>query len=132
MSDNPRQRSPTMRSPLPVHQAKPPILTLLRKQQMFLSDLSRWFVTQLHCGERWLRHIEDGFLFLCFFVFSTQLLTVYPWLSWNSLYRPGWPPIQRSACPNLPSAGIKGLCREAQLRGWFSILAVQWTQTGEL
>jgi hypothetical protein len=33
-----------------------------------------------------------------------------PWLSWNSLCRPGWPRTQKSACPCLPIAGIKGLC----------------------
>jgi hypothetical protein len=34
---------------------------------------------------------------------------VYPWLSWNSLCRPGWPQTQKSACLCLPSAGIKGM-----------------------
>ncbi|GAB1299304.1 DNA-directed RNA polymerases I, II, and III subunit RPABC4 [Apodemus speciosus] len=32
-----------------------------------------------------------------------------PWLSWNSLCRPGWPRTQKSACLCLPSAGIKGV-----------------------
>jgi hypothetical protein len=31
---------------------------------------------------------------------------VYPWLSWNSLCRPGWPRTQKSACLCLPSPGI--------------------------
>jgi hypothetical protein len=34
---------------------------------------------------------------------------VYPWLSWNSLWRPGWPRTQKFACLCLPSAGIKGV-----------------------
>jgi hypothetical protein len=29
--------------------------------------------------------------------------------SWNSLCRPGWPRIQKSACLHLPSSGIKGV-----------------------
>ena len=37
-----------------------------------------------------------------------QTLTVYPWLSWNSIFRPGWPWTQRSACLCFPSARIKG------------------------
>jgi hypothetical protein len=35
---------------------------------------------------------------------------VWPWLSWNSLCRPGWPRTQKSTCLCLPSAGIKGMC----------------------
>ncbi|GAB1285544.1 Laminin subunit gamma-2 [Apodemus speciosus] len=35
--------------------------------------------------------------------------SVQPWLSWNSLCRPGWPRTQKSACLCLPSAGIKGV-----------------------
>jgi hypothetical protein len=34
---------------------------------------------------------------------------VWPWLSWNSLCRSGWPRTQKSACFCLPSAGIKGV-----------------------
>jgi hypothetical protein len=40
---------------------------------------------------------------------------VQPWLSWNSLCRPGWPRTQKSACLCLPSAGIKGVCHHARL-----------------
>jgi hypothetical protein len=32
----------------------------------------------------------------------------YPWLVWNSLYRPSRPQIQSSSCLFLLSAGIKG------------------------
>jgi hypothetical protein len=35
---------------------------------------------------------------------------VQPWLSWNSLCRPGWPRTQKSICLCLPSAGITGVC----------------------
>ena len=35
---------------------------------------------------------------------------MYPWLSWNSLFRPGWSWTQRSTCLCLPSAGIKSMC----------------------
>jgi hypothetical protein len=41
----------------------------------------------------------------CFFYFPRQVFSVYPWLSWNSLCRPGWPQTQKFC---LPSAGIKG------------------------
>ena len=40
-------------------------------------------------------------LFSCFcffFLFSRHGFSVLPWLSWNSLCRPGWPQTQRSAC----------------------------------
>jgi hypothetical protein len=46
---------------------------------------------------------------------------VYPWLSWNSLCRPGWPRTQKSACLCLPSAGIKGVHHHARL-GFFVFL----------
>jgi hypothetical protein len=52
------------------------------------------------------------FLFFCFL---RQGFSVKSWLSWNSLCRPGWPRTQKSACPCLPSAGIKGMCHHAQL-----------------
>ena len=48
-------------------------------------------------------------------VFSRQGFFVYPWLSWNSLCRPGWPRTQKSACLCLPSAGIKGVHHHARL-----------------
>jgi hypothetical protein len=44
-----------------------------------------------------------------FFGFSRQGFSLQPWLSWNSLCRPGWPGTQKSACLCLPSAGIKGV-----------------------
>ena len=50
----------------------------------------------------------------CFvlFCFSRQGFSVWPWLSWNSLCRPGWPHTQKSTCLCLPSAGIKGMCHK--------------------
>jgi hypothetical protein len=38
-----------------------------------------------------------------------QGFSVEPWLSWNSLCKPGWPQTQKSTCLCLPSAGIKGV-----------------------
>jgi hypothetical protein len=50
------------------------------------------------------------FLFLvCFSGFSRQGFSVYTWLSWNSLCRPGWPRTQKSTHLCLPSTGIKGV-----------------------
>ena len=49
-------------------------------------------------------------LFLVLLLYFETGFYVYPWLSWNSLCRPGWPQIQQSTCLCLPSAGIKGLC----------------------
>ena len=46
---------------------------------------------------------------LVWFGFSRQVFSVQPWLSWNSLCRPGWPQTQKSACLCLPRAGIKGV-----------------------
>ena len=48
------------------------------------------------------------FFFLSFFL--RQGFSVLPWLSWNSLCRPGWPRTQKSACLCIPSARIKGVC----------------------
>jgi hypothetical protein len=45
-------------------------------------------------------------LFLCLF------------LSWNSLYRPGWPWTQSSACLCLKSTGIKGTCHHHPAQGF--------------
>jgi hypothetical protein len=47
--------------------------------------------------------------------FFKQGFSVQPWLSWDTLCRPGWPQTQKSACLCLPSAGIKGVCHHAQL-----------------
>jgi hypothetical protein len=52
---------------------------------------------------------------LVWFGFSRQGFSVQPWLSWNSLCRPGWPRTQKSTCLCLPSAGIKGVCLHTQL-----------------
>jgi fatty acid desaturase len=71
------------------------------------------------------------FLFLCFvllfvlicfvlFCFSRQGFSVQPWLSWNSLCRPGWPQTQKSACFCLPIAGIKGMCHHCLASTLFS------------
>jgi hypothetical protein len=59
---------------------------------------------------------------VCFFVcsvvvvlvFPRQGFSVLPWLSGNSLSRPGWPRTQKSACLCLPSAGIKGVHHHAR------------------
>jgi hypothetical protein len=51
--------------------------------------------------------------FIYLFIFLRQGFSVYPWLSWNSLCRPGWPQTQKSACLCLPSAGIKGVRHHA-------------------
>jgi hypothetical protein len=55
-------------------------------------------------------------LFFCFVVVVVlvvvvlrQVFSVYTWLSWNSLFRTGWPRTQKSSCLCLPSAGIKGV-----------------------
>ena len=50
------------------------------------------------------------FLFFVFcFLFSETGFFCVALLSWNSLYRPGWPRNQKSACLCLPNAGIKGM-----------------------
>jgi hypothetical protein len=54
-----------------------------------------------------------------FFGFSRQGFSVQPWLSWNSLCRPGWPRTQKSTCLCLPSAGIKGVRHHARLFCFF-------------
>jgi hypothetical protein len=43
--------------------------------------------------------------------FSKQGFSVYLWLSWNLLCRPGWPRTQKSTCLCLPRAGTKGMRR---------------------
>jgi hypothetical protein len=49
--------------------------------------------------------------FVWLFGFLKQVFSVYPWLSWNSLCRPGWPRTQKSPYLCLDSAGIKGVCQ---------------------
>jgi hypothetical protein len=41
--------------------------------------------------------------------------SVKPWLSWNSLCRPGWLRTQKSACFCLPRAGIQGVSHRTWL-----------------
>ena len=65
-----------------------------------------------------------GFFFVCLF-FETGFLCV-AWLSWNSLCRPGWPRIQKSACLCLPSAWIKGVCHHTRL---INVLTLKSQQT---
>jgi hypothetical protein len=48
-------------------------------------------------------------LFVCLLFFLRQSFSVFAWLSWNSLCKPGWPGTQKSACLCLPSAGTKGV-----------------------
>jgi hypothetical protein len=50
--------------------------------------------------------------------------SVYPWLSWNSLCRPGWHQTQKSACLCLPSAGIKGVHHHCPARCLFISLCI--------
>ena len=63
------------------------------------------------------------YLFIYSFILVFQdrvpLYPVLPWLSWNSLCRPGWPLNQKFACFCLPSAGIKGVCNHARPRAYF-------------
>ena len=56
----------------------------------------------------------------CCYLFLRQGFSVQPWLSWNSLCRPGWPQTQRSTCLCLSRAGIKDVCHHA--RHMFSFL----------
>ena len=49
-----------------------------------------------------------------FFLVAFNSLSFFPWLSWNSLCRLGWPRTQKSACLCLPSAEIKGMCHHTQ------------------
>jgi hypothetical protein len=46
---------------------------------------------------------------------------VYPWLSWNSLYRPGWPQTQKSTCLCLPSVWIKSVRHHCPAFNWFIV-----------
>jgi hypothetical protein len=57
--------------------------------------------------------------------FLRQGFSVYPWLSWNSLCRPGWPRTQKSACLCLPSAGIKGMRHHARLQALFLMMVLK-------
>jgi hypothetical protein len=53
---------------------------------------------------------------VCLFVcLLRQGCSVYPWLSWNSYCKPGWPLTQRSIFVYLPRALIKGMHHHAQL-----------------
>jgi hypothetical protein len=67
----------------------------------------------------WVFRLKQTFFF-CLFVFlffKTGFLWAaeQPWLPWNSLFRPGWPWTQKSACLCLPSAEIKGMHHHTQL-----------------
>jgi hypothetical protein len=54
----------------------------------------------------------------CFFRDRVSLCRLRTVLSWNSLCRPGWPRIQKSACLCLPSAGIKGVHHHCPAAWW--------------
>ena len=56
---------------------------------------------------------------------SRSCIFVQPWLSWNSLCRPGWPRTQKfaSLCP--PSAGIKGVRHHCPALTYFYIFQVK-------
>jgi hypothetical protein len=65
-----------------------------------------------------------GPYFFCLFVLFCILrqgFSVSPWLSWNSLCRPGWPQTQKSSCFCLPRAGIKSVHHLAWLTGPYLI-----------
>ena len=47
-------------------------------------------------------------MFVCLFLFFDTGFLCVAQLSWNSLWRLGWPQTQKSTCLWLPSAGIKG------------------------
>ena len=50
-------------------------------------------------------------IFLLLLCFLRQGFSVSPWLSWNSLCRPGWPRPQKSTCLCLPSCSyIYSVC----------------------
>jgi hypothetical protein len=49
------------------------------------------------CGERLFFCLFVCFVLFCF-VFSSQGFSVEPWLSWNSLCRPGWPRSLSTSC----------------------------------
>lgn len=57
--------------------------------------------------------------FFSFFWCLRQVLAVLPWLSWNSLCKPGWPHAQASAFLCLLGAEIKGVHRQ----GWLEFLS---------
>jgi hypothetical protein len=71
-------------------------------------------------GRRGISLVGFGVLFcfvlFCFVLFCFVLLrqgfSVYSWLSWNSLCKPGWPQTRRSAWLCLLSAGIKGVLHQ--------------------
>jgi hypothetical protein len=73
------------------------------------------------CALSWIFLLQDSLrlvyfillYFIYFFGFLRQGFSVQPWLSWNSLCRPGWPWTQKSTCLCLPSAGIKDLCHHS-------------------
>jgi hypothetical protein len=71
-------------------------------------------------AETWTQDLRENSQ--CSFFFSgggggfRDGFSVHPWLSWNSLCRPGWSPTQKSACLCLPSAGINSVHHYT----WFS------------
>jgi hypothetical protein len=66
------------------------------------------------------------------FCFPRQGFSVLPWLSWNSLCRPGWPRTQKSTCLCLPSAGIKGVRHHARLNLCFFEAGSHYVSSGLL
>ena len=77
----------------------------------------------------WLLIVFVFVLFVCLFSFvSRQACSVYAWLFWNSLYRPGWPQTQRFTCLCLclPSAGSEVEChRSMAYSSVFKLLVYQ-------
>jgi hypothetical protein len=66
---------------------------------------------------KWME-LENNF-FVVVVVVLRQGFSVCVWLSWNSLFRPGWPRTQKYACLCLPSAEIEGI------QIWY-ILICEW------
>jgi hypothetical protein len=61
--------------------------------------------------------VKSFFSSILLFVVSRDRVS---WMSWNFLCRLGWPRTQRSACPCLLSAGIKGVHEHFSFQLWKS------------
>ena len=97
--------------------------------------------TQFKTSLSYIRPVLDLFvclfcfvcLFVCLFVcFSRQGFSVQPWMSWNSLCRPGWLQTQKSTCLCLPSAVFKGMRHHARLSKIFLMNGFKKQGAGEI
>lgn len=57
-------------------------------------------------------------------LFLLLLLVSLSWLSWNSLYRSGWPQTHRSTSLCLQSAGINGVCHHRLVMAFSPMLII--------